>query len=208
MSADRDLTLRLIGGGALALGAAVALPTLVARATTASAIRPVEADFAHADAALVLGARVWADGRPSRFLKERVEAGVSLFQRGVVDQLIMSGDGIHARANDEPAVMTRVAIEMGVPPSAITADPRGVDTYSSAYRARHVYGVTSVIAVSQEFHLPRAVWLCRRIGLDAQGAHAPIVLREHTTMGYVRETAATVKAVLNVIQRRVPDGTT
>ncbi|WP_062208894.1 SanA/YdcF family protein [Demequina oxidasica] len=200
--------LRIAGSSALALGAAVALPTAITRFTTAASVKPVEADFAHANAALILGARVWPDGRPSRFLRERVETGVELFKRGLVDSLIMSGDGIHAHSYDEPAVMTRVAIEMGVPASAITADPRGVDTYSSAHRARHVYGVTSAIAVSQEFHLPRAVWLCERLGISAQGAYPPVIVREHTAMGYVRETAATVKAFLDVAQRRVPDGTT
>lgn len=208
MTRDHDSMQRAAGASALVLGVAAALPTLIARATTASAIHPVAGTFAHADAALVLGARVWEDGRPSRFLRERVEAGVSLFQRGFVDQLIMSGDGIHARSHHEPAVMTRVAIDMGVPAAAIIADPYGVDTYSSAHRARHVYGLTSVVAVSQEFHLPRAVWLCRRVGLVAQGAHAPIVAREHTAMGYLRETAATVKAVIDVAGGRVPDGTT
>lgn len=199
---------RATAGTALALGAAVLTPTLLARATTASSVRRVDADFTPADAALVLGARAWEDGRPSRFLRERIETGVALFQRGIVSQLIMSGDGIHAHSHDEPAVMTRVAIEMGVPASAITADPRGVDTYSSAYRARHTYGITSVIAVSQEFHLPRAVWLCWRIGIAAEGAYPPVLVREHTAMGYVRESAATVKAMLDVAQRRVPDGTT
>ncbi len=192
--------------------AIVALPTLVAtpwavvRVSTASDVHPAASDFDHADAAVVLGARVYADGRPSRFLRERVEVGVRLYLDGTVDRLIMSGDGDDSSGFGEPTVMRQVAEDMGVPPEAIVEDPLGVDTYSSCLNARDTFGAASVIMASQEFHVPRAVWVCDQIGLHAQGAYPPQRLTKSTVVGHVREVAADAKAMIDVLRGRTPQG--
>lgn len=192
--------------------AIVAIPTLVAtpwavvRVSTGSSTHPSDASFARADAAVVLGARVYADGRPSRFLRERIEVGVRLYLDGTVDRLIMSGDGNDSSGFGEPTVMRQVAEDMGVPPEAIVEDPLGVDTYSSCVNAQDTFGATSVIMVSQEFHVPRAVWVCDQIGLDAQGAYPPQRLTKSTVVGHVREVAADAKAMIDVMRGRIPQG--
>ncbi len=192
--------------------AAAAVPTLLAtpwayvRVVTASSIRETGGSVEHADAALVLGARVYKDGRPSRFLRERVEAGVELYRAGAVDRIIMSGDGEDSSGFGEPSVMRRVAERMGVPPASIVEDPLGVDTYSSCVRARDVYSVRSVIVTTQRFHMPRAVWLCQRAGLEARGTHPPARLTKSTVWGNIREIAAVGKAVGDVMRARVPRG--
>lgn len=184
----------------------VATPWAIVRIGTASSVRPADSTFTHADAAVVLGARVYADGRPSRFLRERVEVGVRLYLDGTVDRLIMSGDGDDSSGFGEPSVMRRVAEDMGVPADAIEEDPLGVDTYSSCVNARDTFGAGSVIMVSQQFHVPRAVWVCDRIGLEAQGAYPPQRLTKSTVKGHVREVAADAKAMLDVLRGRVPAG--
>lgn len=194
------------------MAAVVALPTLAAtpwavvRISTASSTRPADASFTHADAAVVLGARVYADGRPSRFLRERIELGVQLYRDGTVDRIIMSGDGNDSSGFGEPSVMRRVAEEMGVPPEAIVEDPLGVDTYSSCINARDTFGATSVIMVSQEFHVPRAVWVCDQSGLRAQGCYPSQRLTKSTVVGHVREVAADAKAMIDVMRERTPQG--
>ena len=100
--------------------------------------------------------------------------------------------------------MRRLALAAGVPPEAILEDPLGLDTYSSCIRARDVFGVRSVIVATQEFHMPRAVWLCERMGLEAQGAYPPPILTEHTVRGHVREVAATAKALMDLTRGRDP----
>lgn len=192
------------------VAAVVAIPTLVAapwgyvRLATASSIYTDVEDVDHADAALVLGARVYTDGRPSRFLRERVEVGVALYLAGKVDYLIMSGDGDDSSGFGEPTVMRQAAEEMGVPPEAILEDPLGVDTYSSCVRARDEYGASSVVVATQEFHIPRAVWLCNQAGLAAQGVHPPARPTSSTAKGNVREVAAVAKAVIDVLRGRTP----
>ncbi|GIG53526.1 SanA/YdcF family protein [Demequina activiva] len=186
------------------LAAAVAAPQVYARVTTrGERASAASGDLRPADAALVLGARVWADGRPSLFLRQRVEAGVTLYERGLVPRLILTGAGANREGLDETEAMWRTAVELGVPEHALTRDPDGHDTRASALNARDRAGVSSVIVCSQEFHLPRAMWLCRSVGLDAQGAFPPVLAKEHTLMGYARELPATWKAALEILRDRV-----
>lgn len=184
--------------------ALVATPWAIVRISTASSVHPIDTTFTHADAAVVLGAGVYADGRPSRFLRERVEVGVKLYLDGTVDRIIMSGDGTDSSGFGEPSVMRRVAEQMGVPSDAIVEDPLGVDTYSSCLNARDTFSASSVIMVSQQFHVPRAVWVCDRIGLDAQGAYPPQRFTESTVKGHAREVAADAKAMIDILRGRVP----
>jgi vancomycin permeability regulator SanA len=181
-----------------------ATPWAIVRISTSASVRPADSAFTHADAAVVLGAAVYADGRPSRFLRERVEVGVKLYLDGTVDRIIMSGDGNDNSGFGEPTVMRQVAEGMGVPADAIVEDPHGVDTYSSCINARDTFGATSVIMVSQEFHAPRAVWICDHIGLDAQGAYPPPWLTKWTFIGHAREVPADAKAMIDVWRGRVP----
>lgn len=182
---------------ALGVGAAfVAAPTLALRVATHSRIHAVDSPAVRpATAALVLGARVWADGRPSRFLRERVEAGAALWHLGLVERVMVSGSGHNLEGLDETAAMLRTAIAAGVPATVIDVDSAGHDSRASAVNAAAA-GYQSVIVCSQEFHLPRAVWLCLRAGLDAQGVHPPVLIRKHTAIGYAREAAATWKALI------------
>jgi vancomycin permeability regulator SanA len=178
--------------------AGIAAPQLAARVWTAGSLHPAHSPHvAPARAALVLGARVWADGRPSRFLRERVEVGALLFQRGLVERVILSGASDNREGLDETASMLRTALELGVPRDAIDLDPEGVDTGASARNAAHA-GIGSVIVCSQEFHLPRAVALARLAGLEAQGAYPAVLARKHTLIGYARELPASWKAVRTV----------
>jgi vancomycin permeability regulator SanA len=182
----------------------VATPWAIVRISTSSSVRPADATFTHADAAVVLGAAVYADGSPSRFLRERIDVGVKLYLDGTVDRIIMSGDGNDSSGFGEPTVMRKVAESMGVPADAIVEDPHGVDTYSSCINARDTFGATSVIMVSQAFHVPRAVWICDRIGLDAQGAYPPQWLTKWTFIGHAREVPADAKAMIDVWRGRAP----
>jgi len=180
----------------VALGTGLALlaaPQIAARVLTAGAIAPAETgEFTHANVALVLGARVWEDGRPSLFLFQRVDAAAQLLARGFVDRVVVSGAGHNREGLDETASMLRTALSLGIPRDAIDVDRDGHHTAASAHNAAH-YG--SVIVCSQEFHLPRAVMLARRAGLEAQGAYPRVLAKPHTYLGYARELPASWKAL-------------
>ncbi|WP_169746807.1 SanA/YdcF family protein [Demequina gelatinilytica] len=195
--------LSLAGAGLAALAA----PQAYARAAAASTMHPAaSAAFGPADAALVLGARVLPDGRPSRALRQRVEVGAALYHRGVVPLLVLTGAADNREGLDETEAMERTALELGVPADALVRDGSGHDTRASARNARDRLGLASVVVCTQEFHVPRAMWLCRSVGLDTQGAFPPVLAHRDTALGYARELPATWKAALEIARDTIAPG--
>jgi vancomycin permeability regulator SanA len=158
-----------------------------------------------APVALVLGAQVDGDGRPSRFLRARLELARRLYRAGRVRALLVSGD--HGRWEyDEPGTMRRWLIEHGVPGRRVAVDYAGFDTYDSCLRANRIFGVTRAVVVTQTFHLPRAVAVCRSVGVDAVGLGDASVraMPYFWWKAVAREQGASVKAVWDVATRRDP----
>jgi SanA protein len=121
-----------------------------------------------AQAALVLGAQVKPDGTPSAMLADRIDAAADLYHAGKVDKLLLSGD--HGRwAYDEVGTMRRELLARGVPARDLFTDHAGFDTWDSAQRAKRVFGVESVVVVTQRFHMARALYAAHRAGLRASG---------------------------------------
>lgn len=122
--------------------------------------------------AVVFGAGVTSDGRPTRVLAYRLEAAARLYQEGRVSKLLLTGDNSQIEYN-EVAVMQRYAETLGVPTADITLDYAGFSTYESCYRAREIFGVQRAILVTQHFHLPRATYTCHQLGIDVVGLGVP-----------------------------------
>lgn len=157
-----------------------------------------------APVALVLGAGLTPKGNPSLMLRDRLDVTASLYRDGRVTKILASGD--HGTvAHDEVRAMRARLLELGVADRDIFTDHAGFDTWSSAVRARKVFGATKVVVITQRFHLPRAVWLARRAGLDAQGVAADQhTYGERGAAAKVREVFARVKAVGEVTIGRDP----
>lgn len=116
--------------------------------------------------ALVLGAGLWADGSLTPVLADRVATAADLYHAGKVQKLLFSGDNRFVNYN-EPRAMMNYALQLGVPEEDIVLDYAGRRTYDSCYRAREIFGVERAIVVTQRFHVPRALYLCRNLGVDA-----------------------------------------
>ncbi len=122
------------------------------------------------DCVLVLGAGVWGDS-PSHMLEERLNKGHEVYNTGCTDRILMSGD--HGREEyDEVNVMKNFAIECGAAANDVFMDHAGFSTYESMYRARDIFQVKSVVIVTQEYHLYRAIYNARKLGIDAYGVCA------------------------------------
>jgi vancomycin permeability regulator SanA len=118
-----------------------------------------------ADAAVVFGARAYADGRPSLALADRVRTGVALWHEGLVPRLVFSG-GPGDGAVHETESMRRLAVALGIPGDSILLDREGLSTAATARNLRRA-GFSRVLAVSHAFHLPRIKMACRREGVTA-----------------------------------------
>ena len=107
------------------------------------------------DCIMVLGCSVRPDGTPSGMLRDRLDKGIELYEDGVSDRLLMSGD--HGRKNyDEVNRMKQYAIDEGIPSGDIFMDHAGFSTYESMYRARDIFQVKKIIIVTQRYHMYRA----------------------------------------------------
>jgi SanA protein len=153
--------------------------------------------------AIVFGAAVLRNGRPSTVLRDRLDTAIQLYTAGVVDRLLMSGDG-NSYSNDETSVMQLYAQNRGVAPHDIQIDPGGIRTYDSCYRAKKVYGVDEAVLVTQMFHLPRALFTCNQLGVDAVGVAADQRHYRAQRWYSFRETLATIVALTDVVTRREP----
>ncbi len=153
---------------------------------------------------VVFGARVYGDGTLSPVLDARVTAGVRLYRAGKVRKLLMTGDN-GRKDYDEPTAMKHRAVALGVPPEDVVCDFAGFRTYDSCYRARDVFGVRSAVLITQAFHLPRALFLARALGLDVVG-YAALPGLDRASLRHVRrrEFLARSGAVLDAALRRPP----
>jgi len=183
--------------GAMAL-AGLFLPRIL---TTMYAVNLVyqKESAPYEEIAIVFGAGLRRDGTPTPILRDRVETAASLYLSGKVEKLLMSGDG-QMEGYNEPEAMRQFALSLGVPNEAIFLDFAGSRTYDTCYRAKAVFGVKSALLVTQKFHLPRALFLCNALGLNALGVEANIhrFWRGSTLVWNVREQLATVGAFLDV----------
>ncbi len=157
----------------------------------------------HAPVAIVLGAKVKTDGSPSDILRDRLLTAIDLYETGLIEKILVSGDNGQMEY-DEVNAMRVYLLAAEIDADDIFLDHAGFDTYNSMIRAREVFGVTKAIIVTQEYHLPRALYLADAFGIDAQGVAADRqsylgMLRYET-----RELLADVKAIFDVTFHSAP----
>ena len=111
--------------------------------------------------AIVPGALVQPNGKMSGMLGDRVRQAAGLWHAGKVEKILVSGDH-HSWAYDEPDTMRKALVADGVPPQDVFEDHAGFDTWATMVRARGIFGVQDAVVVTQDFHMPRALFLSRR----------------------------------------------
>lgn len=155
------------------------------------------------DCILVLGCRVWSEGMPSDMLRDRLDGGVALYKAGAAPKLLMSGD--HGRENyNEVGTMKQYAIDAGIASQDVFMDHAGFSTYESMYRARDVFKAKKIIIVTQEYHLSRAIYIARALGLDAYGVPSDYHTYGGALKRGVREILARNKDFLTGIAKPNP----
>ncbi|HOU75882.1 MAG TPA: ElyC/SanA/YdcF family protein [Candidatus Dojkabacteria bacterium] len=150
---------------------------------------------------LILGAGIINNEEPSIVLADRISVGADLYFSGAVDKFLMSGDNRFKDYN-EPEVMRNYAVELGVDDDDIIIDNAGRRTYDSCYRAKYIFGIDNLVIVTQDFHLPRALYICNELGINSIGFTSN--LNEYA--GYnnylLRERGARVLAFIDVLRKK------
>lgn len=174
----------------------------------AARTRVVSADeVPRGSTALVLGSKV-IGGEPGVYVRARLDTAVALYRSGRVTRIVNSGNG-SSRYGSETEVMRAYLQRAGVGSSAILDDPAGYDTERSCVRARSEFGLSTVVLVTQGFHLDRAIALCRLDGPDPIGVAAPCpdcawwsIARNHLREALLARPRALLSTVLSWFGRR------
>ncbi|MFC8277144.1 vancomycin high temperature exclusion protein [Streptomyces sp. NPDC057271] len=187
---------------AVMLGTVLALaPATWTHAVADSRLRTT-AEVPAQDVAVVFGAGLWK-GRPTPYLAHRLDTAAELYRAGKVKVVLVTGDNSRVEY-DEPDAMRAYLTERGVPDRHIVSDYAGFDTWDSCVRAKKIFGVDRAVLVTQDFHIRRAVALCRAAGIDAYGVK---VVEPHDSVFYyggVRELVAAGKAAVDATLRPDP----
>jgi SanA protein len=193
-------------GGALLLALAVALLNAYVLTSAGEATADV-GDVPQVEVAIVLGALVKPDGAMSSMLADRVEQAARLWHAGKVEKILVSGDH-KGWEYDEPTTMRKALVRDGVPPRDVFEDHAGFDTWATMVRAREIFGVREAVVITQGFHMPRALFLAEKAGIEATGLTSD--LHPYGFQGRksgVREVLSRLKAVADAtLERPATDG--
>lgn len=170
----------------------ILVPNLIVMRSAAPFISKNAQQATHAEAAIILGAGLQPDFSPSPMLADRLKIGVELYKLGKVSKVLLSG------APKQVAVMLQRTLESGVPDQDIFTDYGGYNTYDTMYRAVNVYQVKTAVVVTQAFHISRAVYTARALGIDAVGIKADLQPYGIETGWEARDWLARVKAVMQL----------
>ena len=178
------------------------IPRILAGISASSKIYTLD-DLPAMKIGIVFGAGITKDGRPTAVLKDRVMAAVELYNAGKIQYLLMSGDNRFENYN-EPLAMKNYAMELGVPEENIIMDFAGRRTYDTCYRAKYVFGIDEAILITQQFHLPRAIFLAEHLGMKVTGYASDIRTYRKSTMLYwnIREIPAVFTAYYDIYIRK------
>jgi vancomycin permeability regulator SanA len=154
------------------------------------------------DCILILGAGV-ENGMPSPMLEDRLIIGINLYRSGASNKIIMSGD--HGKDNyDEVNTMKQFAIDREIPSEDVFMDHAGFSTYDSIYRVKEIFGAKKIIIVTQDYHLFRALYIAKSLGLEAYGVKANPRTYVGQPMRDVREVIARNKDFIKCIFKPKP----
>lgn len=152
---------------------------------------------------IILGASVHADGKLSPILQDRVDTAIKLFKQGKVENFLVTGDH-RSEDYNEIGAMVGYLEEKGIDTAKITSDHAGLDTYDSMYRAGKLFGIENAIVVTQEFHLPRALFIASNLGYNYLGFPADQRAYQTEYRLKQREKLANLKALWEVLLKKEP----
>lgn len=155
------------------------------------------------DCILILGCGIRDAETPSDMLRDRLETGIDLYDRGVSDRILVSGDN-GQKGYNEIHVMLHYLLDRGVPADAVFCDHAGFSTYDSMHRAGSIFSAEKMLVVTQRYHLFRALYIARHLGIEADGCCADVRRYRGTAYRELREVAAREKDFFKVLVKADP----
>ncbi|MYL24182.1 sanA-like protein [Halomonas alkaliantarctica] len=123
---------------------------------------------------VVFGTSHWTRGglRNPHF-HARMRTAAALIEAGRVEHLLLSGDN-RTRAYNEPRAMWQALTQRNVAPERLTLDFAGFSTFDTLVRAQNVFLLNDAVLITQRWHLPRAIFIGRALGMEVVGCAANV----------------------------------
>jgi len=147
--------------------------------------------------ALVLGTSWSFQGRLNHYYTSRIKATSDLYKAGKVKKILVSGDN-STKYYNEPIVMQKDLVKLGVKEEDIYLDYAGFSTLDSVIRAKEVFGLNDFVIISQGFHCKRALFIARSKDIKAIAYRTPYIEHSGKIRVFMRELLARIKAGFDI----------
>lgn len=120
------------------------------------------------DCAVVCGYPADENGKPSEYMKTRVDKAVELWNDGKVKYLIFSGGPV-ANEFTEAEVMKQYALGKGIPENVVITETKALSTYHNMMYVKELmedYRLKNCAVVTNGWHLRKANHYARKFKLD------------------------------------------
>lgn len=127
------------------------------------------------DAIIVLGQRI-QEGEIPEELVRRVEKAAQCWIDGLSPAIIPCGGQRPDEEAPEALVMAQLLEQFGVAPSVIRPELESLNTeqnLANAWAMITGWGGKACLVVTSDYHLPRALAVCRDLGIKAKGVPVP-----------------------------------
>lgn len=171
---------KVFRGGLMSLGALLLLAALLFLGANLWMLGKTRAHIEHElslcraeRVGIVFGTSYWSrNGGRNPHFEARMSAAARLLRQGRVDHLLLSGDN-RTRSYNEPIAMWRDLRDRRVRDEDMTLDYAGFSTFDTLARARDVFDVEHALLITQDWHLPRALFIADALGLEVSGCAVP-----------------------------------
>lgn len=156
-----------------------------------------------ADCMIVLGARIRPDGQMSHALQYRCETALQLWRKGLAKTIFLCGGQCTMDPCPEAGVMKAFFMENGVPENCLIVEDQSTNTIQNLRNAKTIMdarGYSCAAMITSDYHLTRALWIARDVGIDVWGIAAP---SPHTPKGFIKTRCKETVSWLLYLQRKL-----
>ncbi len=152
---------------------------------------------------IVLGAGIRKDGNPCDLLADRLFMAVQVYNKNICKNILLTGDHKDDTYN-EVAVMKDWIVRKQVEINDIILDGCGFCTFNSMYNAKNSFNIEKAIISTNKYHLPRAIYLARKMGIEAYGIVSDLRPYDRMKKYKRRERLAQIKDffLVNFLRKR------
>ncbi len=134
------------------------------------------------DVAIVLGAGT-NKGKLSPVFRERINHSILLYNKGIVDKIILTGGFGKGQKQSDSRTAKNYAIENGVPKDHIIIEEKSKFTIENLKESKQIMdsiGVENALLISDPLHMKRVVKLAKFYGIDCKSSPTQTTMYKST----------------------------